>query len=323
MQKSTGINALDNLIDLKRIQHFSLLGDELHFSRAAERANLSQTAFSRSIQSLETDLKLRLFDRGTRSVKLTAAGRQLLGRARELLSNAHNLKAEANYITTAEGGELSFGTGILFTTRVLHPMLDKLRACNPTLKLNVEVNDWRSLSEQLLEERIEFFVGYADMLIDDPRFCITSLAAEPVSIFCASQHPLAHQPEAIRVEQLLDYPWVCARFTDSIAMHLRRLFGLPANTYLPITLNCNDLLLARHTALSSNSLLITGRAWLADDLQSDTILDMAPLIFPELPKELLYLNCSLVQLAGRTLSPAARRAVELTLENEAVHMNRL
>ncbi|MGH8440901.1 MAG: helix-turn-helix domain-containing protein [Pseudomonas sp.] len=68
-------------IDLKRIRHTVLLSEELHFSRAAERANLSQTAFSRSIQSLEADLGVRLFDRDTRSVMLTAAGREVSARA--------------------------------------------------------------------------------------------------------------------------------------------------------------------------------------------------------------------------------------------------
>ena len=43
-------------MDLKRLQHLLLLTEELHFSRAAQRANLSQTAFSRSIQTLEREL---------------------------------------------------------------------------------------------------------------------------------------------------------------------------------------------------------------------------------------------------------------------------
>ena len=54
---------MSSLIDLLRLTHMVLLSEELHFSRAAKRAHLSQTAFSRSIQSLENDLQLRLFDR--------------------------------------------------------------------------------------------------------------------------------------------------------------------------------------------------------------------------------------------------------------------
>lgn len=46
-------------INLKHLRHLELLAEELNFSRAAERANLSQTAFSRSIQALETEFGLR------------------------------------------------------------------------------------------------------------------------------------------------------------------------------------------------------------------------------------------------------------------------
>ena len=112
------INVLDDLIDLKRIRHLVILADELNFSRAAIRVSLSQTAFSRSIQSLERDLSLRLFDRDTRSVQLTTAGRQLLVRARALLNMADTLTAEANHIATAEGGELKFGASLMVSSGI-------------------------------------------------------------------------------------------------------------------------------------------------------------------------------------------------------------
>jgi DNA-binding transcriptional LysR family regulator len=314
MHKLTGINALNALIDLKRIQHLVLLGEELHFSRAAERANLSQTAFSRSIQSLETDLNLRLFDRGTRSVGLTAAGKQVLERARELLSHAHCLRAEADFIASGEGGELSFGASQMATTQALHQVINRLRAGSPKLKLSVEINHWQSLSLQLLEERIEFFVANADMLSNDARFSITPLPAEPASIFCNRKHPLAQQKEVIRVEQFLDYSWAAVRFTDSVASHLRHLFNLPASTQLPVALNCNDLPLLRQMILNSDALLFSWHSWLADDLCSGEIVDLASRTHPALPTDKLYLSCAIVQLSGRTLSPVARQAVALILE---------
>lgn len=290
-----------------------LLGEELHFSRAAARANLSQTAFSRSIQSLEADLNLRLFDRGTRSVGLTAAGKQLLAGARELLSTASNLRAEAEFIATAEGGELSFGASQM-ATQALHLVLNTLKARSPKLKLAIEINHWQNLSVLLLEERIEFFVANADMLTGDSRFVVTPLPAEPASIFCSNHHPLAQQHDAVRVEQILDYSWAAVRFNDAVASRLRRLFELPPGTPLPLALNCNDLSLLRQMVLDSDVLLLTWRSWLTHDLSSGAMLDLAARVQPALPMEMLYLNCAIVQLAGRTLSPVARHAVELILE---------
>lgn len=304
---------LSDLIDLKRIQHLVLLGDELHFSRAAGRANLSQTAFSRSIQSLEKDLNLRLFDRDTRSVELTSAGRQLLGRARDLLNNANNLKSEADYIATAQGGELKFGASLMVPSSTLQEVLSTLQANSPRLRLDIEINHWQYLRHLLIEEDIEFFVANADMLVNDPRFAIIPLPVQPASIFCRTQHPLALQSEPVSPAQLLGYPWACVRFSDTVATHLRGLFNLPVNTALPMSLNCNDFNLLRHATLNSDSLLFTWSDWLAEDLKSGVLLDLEQRIRPKLPSDLLYLSYSIVQLAGRTLSPTARCAIELIL----------
>lgn len=298
-------------MDLKRLQHFALLGEELHFSHAAERANLSPTAFSRSIQFLESDLNLRLFDRGTRTVELTAAGRQLLGRAKDLLNAASNLKAEAGYIATAEGGDLRFGAGAMTVAQYLHQTLANLRRESPKLRLELEISHWQNLSQLLLEDRIEFFIANADALMNDPRFDVYPLPAEPASIFSGSHHPLARQKDLISTQQLLEYPWAFAHFGGAVASHLRRLFKLPSNTPLPLNLNCNDLPLLRALVLDSDSLLFTWRAWLKTDLDNSVFIDLASRIGPALPCHLLYLNCAIVRLAGRTLSPAAQRVVEL------------
>ena len=61
-------------LNLRQLQHLLLLADELHFARASERAFLSQSAFSRSIQALEESVGLRLFDRDLRLVRPTPSG---------------------------------------------------------------------------------------------------------------------------------------------------------------------------------------------------------------------------------------------------------
>ena len=61
-------------MDLRRLNHVVALADTLHFARAAEQVHLSQPAFSRSIQALEYDLFLRLFDRDTGDVRPTTSG---------------------------------------------------------------------------------------------------------------------------------------------------------------------------------------------------------------------------------------------------------
>jgi DNA-binding transcriptional LysR family regulator len=70
-------------MDLRHLEHILLLADELNFSRAAERAHLTQSAFSRSVQAAEAAAGVKFFDRTRRSVKPTAVGLRIIERGRE------------------------------------------------------------------------------------------------------------------------------------------------------------------------------------------------------------------------------------------------
>jgi DNA-binding transcriptional LysR family regulator len=99
------------LMNLRHLAHVVALADELHFGRAAERVHLSQSAFSRSIQSMESDLGARLFDRDATEVRLTTAGEFLIARARALLLDARSLRRDVSLYLDVEIGEAAFGCG--------------------------------------------------------------------------------------------------------------------------------------------------------------------------------------------------------------------
>ena len=77
---------MPNDLEIKLLRVFVVVGEELHFSRAAQRLYLTQQAVSRDIRSLESRLGSQLLDRTTRQVRLTPAGATMLLRAREILA---------------------------------------------------------------------------------------------------------------------------------------------------------------------------------------------------------------------------------------------
>ena len=80
---------------LVQLRHLVALAESGSFSRAAERVHLTQPALSRSIQSLEEELGGSLFDRIGRRAELTAVGREILERARQLVLDAQDLNERA------------------------------------------------------------------------------------------------------------------------------------------------------------------------------------------------------------------------------------
>lgn len=308
---------MDTLIDMRRLQHLVLLAEELNFSRAAERAFLSQTAFSRSIQALEAEFGMRLFDRGTRSVQPTTMGRHMVERAKELLARARDLAQEVDYLAHADGGTLSFGASLFGVDAVLTSVLPLVRQDRPALRLNVEVSQWEILLEHLENEQIEFFVAYPGQLAQDPRFSVTALAPRPASLYCRAGHPLLKSRRtAPSPAQVPSYPWAAVQMDKAIGAQLRTLFGMSADTELPLTLSCDNQALLRDAVLGSDTILITWAAWLQADLAKGTIVDLGARVRPAIPAQARQLGLGLVHLAGRTLSPAARKLMDVLLEHE-------
>lgn len=77
-------------MELHQLRAFVVVAEELNFSRAAARLHLSPSPLSRRIRELERDLGTRLFDRGTRHVRLTPAGEELVPRALDVLARVRS-----------------------------------------------------------------------------------------------------------------------------------------------------------------------------------------------------------------------------------------
>jgi DNA-binding transcriptional LysR family regulator len=293
------------------------LGEELNFTRAAERANLSQTAFSRSIQSLEAGMGLRMFDRGTRSVQITSTGRQLIARARRLLAHAQDLAREIEGIAQADGGDLAFGASLMAIDGVLRGVLPSITRQRPNLRLSVEVSRWQVLQQHLEQGRIEFFVGYPGSLAKDPGFAVTLLPPQPTSIFCRPGHPLLASGQHPSPMQVPRFPWAIVQMPDDLGAQMRAIFGMAPDAPLPLALSCDNQSLLREATLTSDVLLFTWCSWLIADIRDGAVVDLGKRMRPALPRAAMQLDCAIVQLAGRTASPAAQSLIDLISPRKA------
>jgi DNA-binding transcriptional LysR family regulator len=82
-------------VELRTLQYFVTVAEELHFGRAAERLRIVQPAVSQQISRFERELGVRLLDRNSRRVRLTPAGERVLAAARETLAAAARVRVVA------------------------------------------------------------------------------------------------------------------------------------------------------------------------------------------------------------------------------------
>ncbi|POX47687.1 LysR family transcriptional regulator [Streptomyces sp. Ru72] len=98
-----------------QLRLFLLLAEELHFGRAAQRAFMTQPAFSQQIRALERRLGLTLVDRSTRTAGLTRAGQALLPEARGVVEAADRLHQAAVAQKRAVTGRIVIGSLLRLT----------------------------------------------------------------------------------------------------------------------------------------------------------------------------------------------------------------
>jgi DNA-binding transcriptional LysR family regulator len=135
------------MFTLAQLSHFVAVAEELHFGRAAERLHMTQPPLSRQIQLLEKALDVRLFDRTSRSVTLTPAGKTFLDDARRILQQADRAALSVRKAAEGKSGLLRVGftagsvfsglTSILARTRSAIPGVEiELRELVTTLQID-------------------------------------------------------------------------------------------------------------------------------------------------------------------------------------------
>lgn len=186
------------VLNLRRIEYFVAVAEELGFGRAAERLHVAQPVLSRQVALLERELGVALFDRSTRGTALTDAGRSLLPDARSLLQSAAALQRRARH--AARGVErLSIG---FMPGLVVSPLVQALRRSVPDLEVDLVRTGWDDQVETILDGRVD--LGLVRSPVGARGVRVEPLFEEPRLAVLAASHPLAGA-DRLEVDDLARY----------------------------------------------------------------------------------------------------------------------
>ncbi len=189
-------------MEIRQLQYFVTVAEELHFGRAAERLHIVQSTVSQQVRRLERELGVTLFERTSRTVTLSPAGRRLLPRARAVLAAGDALTAEARSLAAPLGDTLVLGTGSSLGSR-LDLFLDAVAAHGPDLKVRFSNLDRDARIEQVRTGRLDgaFLRGVTTV----PGLRLLPLWEDRLVAALPAAHPLAEQ-SAVSLAQLRDLP---------------------------------------------------------------------------------------------------------------------
>lgn len=291
---------------LKQLQHLVLLADERHFARAAERAALSQSAFSRSIQMLESGVGMRLFDRDLKHVRPTQVGQRVVDRARALLAGTGDLKRELTLLRSGDLGDITLGAGALAGAAVLPGPLARLRQAHPGVLVDVEVIESNVLLDKLLRAGMDFFVGEYSEVPRHDDIHIEVLGRLDASFFCRVGHPLAAR-ETVSLDELAGYRLASVHIPEPVLRTLVKRLTAGAGTMPELSLQCGSLTILRDYALGSDVVLLGAEGPFRVEVQQGLLVPLRVLGFDgDEAGAVVSADLGLLSLAGRTPTPAGQ-----------------
>jgi len=188
-------------MDLRHLNYFLVLAEELHFGRAAERLNISQPPLSRMIQQIENDLGVLLFERTKRSVILTSAGLELLQDAKQMVLQMQTVKKRFSVFGKGETGTLKIG----YVGAVMHTELPTLLSTfvtkYPQINLQFEEQPNNNLLHGLNNGTLD--IAFVRTWLPSENLYEKVILFEPFVAVLPSTHPLAKK-QKVAVKDLKD-----------------------------------------------------------------------------------------------------------------------
>jgi len=194
-------------MDLRRLHHFVTLLDAGSYVAAAARLNLTQSALSHSIRSLEEQAAVPLLERDRAGIRTTRAGALLEEEARQMLRRMADLRHNIKVVAGREAATVRFGMAPLpaklWMTDLLRGVMD-----DDGIVASASVANGAELTGLLKREYIDFFLCSRGALTDHPDLLLEPAGWMPLQWIVRAGHPLlAHAQQSPGA--LSAYPMVC------------------------------------------------------------------------------------------------------------------
>lgn len=193
-------------MEIQQARAFLAVAEELHFGRAAERLQVSQSTLSRSLVQLERELRIQLVERTTRFVSLTPAGEALLPHAQELLTMADRSAEIASAATQGRTGRVRLGFASPSTNHVVGSLAREIRHRLPGLRLELISSVLSHIGlRQVCEGELDIAMGRWDAL--PAQVASRVIAREQLVLALPEGHRLA-QRARVAIKELEKESWV-------------------------------------------------------------------------------------------------------------------
>lgn len=176
---------------LRHFKIFAAVCDTMNMTAAAEKLYMSQSAVSQAIAELEKYYDARLFERLSRKLYLTQAGKRLLSYARPIIRM--NAEAKTSMQTLLENSSIRLGASVTVSAYVLPKQVAAFGKISPQTDITVIEDNTQKIENLILQDQID--IGLVEGDISSPDIVIRPFLEDELVLICAANHRFAQYTE--------------------------------------------------------------------------------------------------------------------------------
>lgn len=177
---------------LEQLRIFVAVAEREHLTQGSRALNLTQSAVSSAIATLEARYATKLFDRIGRRIVLTEAGKLFLTEARAVLARAAAAEAVLSDLSGLARGSLALMASQTVANYWLPPLIQRFRREHPGITVSLAIGNTETVSAAIHDGAAD--LGFIEGEIDDPALAITAVAEDELVIVVPPGHAWSQQP---------------------------------------------------------------------------------------------------------------------------------
>lgn len=192
-------------LNFHQLHIFFTVADKGSFSLAAQALHMTQPAVTMQVQSLEDYFGTKLFQRSTKRIELTEAGRTLLPLAKRSVDLVQETDLAMSKFTHMLEGRLHLGASLTIGEYILPRLLGPFRKEYPNISVSMKVMNTTQIMEDIFNHQLTF--GLVEAPVHHPDVRTDIVLNDELKLIIPAHHALADL-ETIRIEDMLQYPFI-------------------------------------------------------------------------------------------------------------------
>jgi len=297
--------------DLNDLQAFRAVAELGNFRKAAETVALSQPAFSRRIEKLEQALGVRLLERSTRRVELTAVGRDFARKTQQLLDDLDQTLLGIQGVAASRMGEVTVACVPSAVYYFMSQVIQRHHQRHPRVRVKVLDAGANDVLSAVVRGEADFGINFIGA--QEPEIQFDPLLEERFVAACRRDHPLAGQ-RSVSWRELSRYDFLAVAKNSGNRLLLDQALANVPERPMPL---CEAQHVTTLLGLVEAGLGVAAVPSLAMPASDHPLLASVPLVAPVVTRRV-----GLIRRRGRPLAPAAQQLHDILAEMKAARHRR-